>query len=257
MKDLKDKTYRLADNRSGESFMVKVGRKGRLTIFDEDKGTRRAIRHCPNQPSIFVDEQDKHARVTPIIFTNGYLEVDFKNPITQAFLDAHPSNVANGGNWFEFIDDELEATENIELEDLQVDLKTAVRKAAKAKDGFHKLMAEAAVYTGSIDKVKEKSIPELKQLLYNAIDSNPYYFADDSGKPTIFNDDITLRKYLVLKSLKDGIIKKSANTRTIVWGNDKSTIVSAPVGVDLVDYFTDYLSSDEGMLVLEEIMKRS
>jgi hypothetical protein len=51
---LQSKTYRLADDRSGESCMIKTGKKGDLTIFDEEAGRRRAIRHCPNQRSIFV-----------------------------------------------------------------------------------------------------------------------------------------------------------------------------------------------------------
>lgn len=257
MKQLQEKTYRLADNRSGESFMPKTGRNGRLTIFDEEINARRAIRHCPNQPSIFIDEQDKFARVSPVLFTSGYLTVSGKNPITQKFLDVHPSNIANGGKWFEHVDEEKEAKESIEVDELQIDLKYAVRQVAKKKDGIHKLKAEVAVITGSIDIASRKGIEELKQELYNQIEANPYYFTDDLGNPNIFDNEEVFRKYMVLKALKDGVIRKSTNGKTMMWAKGKENIYSAPIGVELVESFSEYLTTDEGMLILEEITRRS
>lgn len=259
-KSMKDKTYRLANNRSGETFMLSVGRKGTLTIFDEtigENGARRAIRHAPNQKSIFRDLQDEHALVQPIIFTAGYLDVKATEPITQEFLDKHPANVRNGGQWFEPVDEEQEAKESIEMDELKVDLKYLVRQKSKEKDGIHALKAEAAVLLNSVDSAGRKGLEELKQILYNEIEVNPEYFTDDSNNPTIFDNDEVFRKYLVLKSIKDGIIKKSPNNKSILWTRGNETIVTAPVGVDLVDYFTSYLSTDDGMLVLEEITRRS
>lgn len=257
MKARQNKTYRLADNRSGESFSIKTGRKGTLTVFDEEKGIRRAIRHCPNQASIYVDEQDTHARVKTIIFKNGYLTVSGTQPLTQEFLDKHPSNVANGGVWFEYINEEQEAKESIEIDELQIDLKYAVRQMAKKKDGIHKLKAEVAVITGSIDTASRKGIEELKQELYNAIEIDPFYFTDESGKANIFDNEFIFRKYIVLKALKDGVLRKSPNSKTMLWGKDKKAISSAPIGVELVEYFTEYLATEEGMLILEEITRRS
>jgi len=259
-KVLSDKSYRLTNDRSGESFLLNVGRKGSLTVFDEDEGpngSRRAIRHAPNQKSIFIDEQDKHALVTPIVFTNGYLNVLKSEPLTQDFLDSHPSNVANGGIWFELIDDEKIAKESIVDEELKIDLKYLVRKKAKEEDGIHALTSEAAVIMGSIDQVASKGTEELKRILYNEIENSPEYFIDEAGNPVIFDNGEVFRKYLVLKSIKDGIIKKSPNNKSIMWVKDKEVIATAPVGVDLVDYFTSYLATDEGMLVLEEITRRS
>ena len=64
------------------------------------------------------------------------------------------------------------------------------------------------------------------------------------------------RKYITLRAIKDGIIKKSPNNKSIVWGKDSKKIYTAPQGVDLVESFADYLSSDDGIIVLEEIKKR-
>jgi hypothetical protein len=119
---------------SGASTMIKTGRKGNLTVAEKQEGggyLRRAIRHCPNQASIYVEEQDIHAEVKPVIFINGYLKVEPTHPKTQEFLDAHPSNVNNGGTWFEEVDEEKEATEGLEIDDLITDLKYEVKEMAK------------------------------------------------------------------------------------------------------------------------------
>ena len=49
MAKLRDKSYRLADDRSGESFLLKTGKKGNMTIYDAQVNARRVIKHCPNQ----------------------------------------------------------------------------------------------------------------------------------------------------------------------------------------------------------------
>lgn len=253
---LRTKVYRLTDNRSGESVQLSSGRKGKLSIYDEGTKRRRAIRHCPNQRSVFIDEQDEHAYVEPIIFLRGILEATGDNPITQEFLDHSPHNVANGGSWFELEDDEKEAKKSIQLDELKTDLKVMIRDKAKEKDGIHALKAEVSVILGSVDDSASKGIEELKQILYNKVEENPEYFTDDAQNPIIFDDDFVYRKYVVLKSLKDGVIKKSPSNKSIVW-NDNSIIATAPIGRDLVDFFTEFLESDEGMLVMEEIARKS
>ena len=62
-KKLVDKSYRLLGDRSGEAFLLKTGKNKRLLIFDTDEKINRAIRHCPNEKSIFLDEQSNHALV--------------------------------------------------------------------------------------------------------------------------------------------------------------------------------------------------
>lgn len=263
----KTKSYRLTDNRSGESFLLKVGKNGKLTIFDPDfkrkdggKGARRAIRHCPNQKSIFMDEQDKHALVEPIIFHFGQLDVPDSEPITQQFLDNHPSNAVNdpdGGGWFEPVDDEMEAKESISDEELKNDIIYAVRQMAGTKDGIHELSAVAAVMLNSVEEASKMQIEQLKRVIYNEIDRNPHYFTDDNGNVNIFDDDLIKRKYLVLRAIKEGILKKNAMGRSMLWARDNTVIATAPRSIDLVDFFCDFLTTDEGMLVAEEIAKRS
>jgi len=258
------KTYRLTDNRSGESFMLKTGKKGNLTVFDEEfkredggKGARRAIRHCPNQKSIFMDEQDKHSLVQPIIFINGYLDVPNNQPITQAFLDAHPSNTANNGGWFEHVNEEQEAKEAIEDEELRMDVMYAVRQTAKKKDGIHPLRAVVTVLTGSYQDTIAMGVEELKNILYNEIEADISRFVDENNNVTIFDDDNVTRKYIILRAIREGIIKKSADGKSILWSKGSKVIATAPKSVDTIQYFADYLTTEDGILVAEEIAKRS
>lgn len=254
---LQNKTYRLSDDRSGESCMIKTGKKGTLTIFDEETQRRRAIRHCPNQRSIYMDEQDEFSLVVPIIFEYGQLEVGGQDPITQLFLDAHPANTINGGGWFEAVDEEKEAQESISSEELKNDIMYAVRQMANSKDGLHELSAVAAVLLDSVDEASRMGIESLKRVIYNEIDNDPYYFVDEKGNVTIFDDDVIKRKYLILRAIKEAIIKKSPNNRSMVWVKDGKVIATAPRSIELIEYFSDYLSTEEGMLVLEEITRRS
>lgn len=256
----KVKSYRLTDDKSGESCTIKTGHKGTLTIYTEDKkgnGVRRAIRHCPNQMSIYVDEQDKHALVTPIIFINGYLHVPENQPMTIAFLDAHPTNVQNEGIWFEEVDEEQDASDSLEREDLVLELKYEVREMAKTDEGLHELSAIVAVIEDDIDAASSYKMQQLRRIINNAIDQDPFYFTDDKGKITIFEDDDIKRKYITLRALKEGILQKSVDGRTMTWRKGKKAIVSCPMGSNLVDFFSDFLATDEGMLVAAEIIKRS
>lgn len=252
-----NKSYRLMDDRTGTSFLLKVGRDMNLTVYDEKQDVRRAIRHCPNEKTIFIDEQSKHALVEQIIFEYGYLEVPADRPLTQQFLDQHPDNHANGGNWFESVDEEKESQDYVKEEDLKHEIRTLIIEKSKEDDGVYALEMVASVLTGSLAEVSKMKTAELKRLLYTELEVNPHYFTDDNGNITVFDDQEMQRKYLTLRALSDNIIKKSPNGRAMHWSKDNKKIAAAPVGVDLVEYFAEFLSTDEGILVSEEISKRS
>lgn len=251
------KSYRLADDRSGEVFLLKVGRDMNLLVFDKTKGYNRAIRHCPNEKSIFVDEQSDHALVDTIIFEKGYLDVESNQQVTQKFLDTHPSNIANGGNIFEEVDEEKDAMSYVDEEDLKHSIRSVVIEKANEANGIYALEMVASVLTGSLDETRKMTTGEMKRIIYQEIDDNPSYFLSETGEVNIFDDDQMQRKYLTLRALKDGILKKSQNGRAMYWVKGDKKIVTAPVGIELVEFFTDFLSSDDGILVAEEIAKRS
>ena len=100
-------------------------------------------------------------------------------------------------------------------------------------------------------------VKSLKRRIYQEIEADPFYFCDDNGNVTIFEDDYITRKYFTLRAIKESIIKKSSNNKSMVWVRDGKVIVSAPRGIELTEHFAEFLSTDEGMLVSEEIKKRS
>lgn len=251
------KEYRLTGDRSGLAYDIKTGRKRKLLVFDEDKGISRPIRHCPSEPTIYADDQSQYAYVEPIFFMHGYLKVPKEAQITQQFLDAHPSNVANGGNLFEEVNDEKEAERELELDEMKIDIYNAIREVAKKDGGEYELEAVVAVLENSVATAAEMGMQSLKRRIYQEVESNPEYFCDDEGNVTIFEDAYVTRKYFVLRAIKEAVIKKSPNGRSILWVRDGKTIATAPRGIDLTDYFTEFLGTDEGMLVADEIKKRS
>lgn len=256
-----DKSYRLTDNRTGLSYTIKTGRKRDLLVLDDDHGIKRPIRHCPSEPTIYADSLDDikqadNALVEPIIFMGGYLLVKGEDVITQRFMDAHPDNADNGGRLFELVDDEKEAEEDVEIDELKIDIYNAVREKSREDGGEYALEALVAVLEGSVAATAEMGIKSLKKRIYDEIERNPLYFTDDNGNVNIFEDDYISRKYFVLRAIKEQIISKSTNNKSMVWTKDKALIASAPRGVELTEFFTDFLSSDEGMLVAEEIKRR-
>ena len=96
-----------------------------------------------------------------------------------------------------------------------------------------------------------------KLTIYRFAEANPDYFTDDAGEINIFDDEYVHRKYLVLRAIKDNVLKKSANNKSMLWYIGGQIILTAPQSVDLVEHFTEFLSTDEGLLVMEEIKKRS
>ncbi len=85
----------------GGGIVCKI--KSESTVYDKETRQVRGIRYCPNEPSVFMDEQSSNARREHIIFPNGMLIVPENKPNLAAFLDLHPQNRANGGELFTLV----------------------------------------------------------------------------------------------------------------------------------------------------------
>lgn len=252
-----DKLYRLTDNASGASYILKTGRNKKLTIFDEELGYRRAIRHCPNETSIFLEEQSKHAVVEAITFEKGEIEVLASEQITQQFLDAHPSNTANGGSVFELVDYAKEADEIVDMQEIVSSITEAIRQKGNEEDGIYALEMVASVLEGSLESVANMKLAELKRVIYFHVENDPHYFINaDTKEVNIFDDLDMQRRYVTLKALREQVIKKSMNGRSMLWYKGGKEIISAPYGVDIIDHFSKFLETNDGILVLSEIEKR-
>ena len=132
--EIKDRYYVLKDGYSPLTYKIKS--RG-IIWFDEEKGINRSIRYATNQNSLFVDEQDNHARLGHVVFEDGILFVPKSQPMLQQLLSFyHP--LANE-KWYEvdkkknaidevdYIEHELEAlnlVQELEIEHLEAIMRT-------------------------------------------------------------------------------------------------------------------------------------
>lgn len=247
-----DKVYRLTSRTLPPTFLLNVGRNLDLAIYDEDSKMRRVIRHAPNERSIYVDEQSESPKVDTIIFEGGYLRVSHKFPLTQEFLDKHPGN----GIKFEEINKAQDAIDYVDLEEVKLTLKNEVIQVANdKKEGEVKLRALAAVLVESVALVSDLSIGELKKIIYTSIDDNPRKFLNQNGATILFSNSHNERKFIVLKALETGVIQVTPDNK-IVWGDNKSLITNVPRGVIATTFMTEFLDTEDGVILSELIIKK-
>tara|TARA_R110002074_G_scaffold189465_6_gene355278 strand:- start:7815 stop:8618 length:804 start_codon:yes stop_codon:yes gene_type:complete len=248
---LSAKEYRLLPYQPLQ-FVLKCGRKNSLLVFDPVKGYNRAIRHCPGERSIFVDEQSADAVVVPLIFLNGLLSTKETETITQAFLEAHPSK----DRIFELIDTEADAVDIADMEELKIDVKQAIRKKAKEEAGIEELTIIVSVLISDAEEAASMSPSEVKNTLYELVDNNINRFIDDEGNVTIFDDADIKRAAITQHAFNSGVIQVSADGSKVMWSDNKATICMIPVGQNHEEFFSKYLGTEEGLQVVVEISNR-
>jgi len=70
---------------SGGGIVFRIS-QNEVAIFDAEVGYNRAIRYCPNERSIFVDEQSTNAVRSDVVFRDGMLIVPLDKPLDVEFL---------------------------------------------------------------------------------------------------------------------------------------------------------------------------
>ena len=81
----------------------------------------------------------------------------------------------------------------------------------------YELEAVVAVLDNDVQGASIMKVKSLKRRIYQEIEADPFYFCDDNGNVTIFEDDYITRKYFTLRAIKESIIKKSSNNKSMVW----------------------------------------
>jgi hypothetical protein len=246
-----DKSYRLLKY-SPLTFELKTGRNNNLIVFDPETEDTRAIKHCPNEKSIFVDEQSKLGVVKSIVFVNGVYNVKATDVRTQQFLDIHPSN----GIIFEEINQSADAQEMLEWEDLILDMKTEIRKKAREENGIEEIRVLVSALTSDISGTANLSAPELRYAAFELVESNPDRFLNDDGEISIFDDSDITRKAISNNAFASGVVTLSPDARQILWSDNKAPICSVPRGKGYSQFFADYLKTDDGIEVMKELSKR-
>ena len=210
--------------------------KSDAVIYDRENGVNRQIRYCPNEPSIFTDEQSSNAIRSHILFEEGLLAVPENQPNLQDFLDFHPMNKANGGSIFEEVNTEAKAEVDLDNEFLLHDAVSLVRNKS-----IDELMP-VAIYLG-IDTNQKNA--ELKRELLMEAKGNPKRFIEMFDNPQVQVRAIVKKAvdFQLLKATSDGMY----------WFDSNRLIVATPVGQDTVKVMTQFCLTEKGSTALESL----
>ena len=210
-----------------------------ITVYDSDKDTVREMRYCPNEPSIWADEQGKNARKETVAFREGKLFVPKDKPNLRQFMDLHPMNIGNGGKIFKQVDKKQDA--EIELKK-EFTLSEAIGMV-RDKD-INELLPVALYFGVNINT----PVSEVRYNLLNIAKKRTEEFIQSFDSPQVqVRSSIQQAKDYQLINLKaDGCY----------WFDSNRLIVSVPVGQDAMDVMVRFCLTEKGSPVLSTIEDR-
>ena len=210
--------------------------KSDAVIYDKETDRNRQIRYCPNEPSVYADEQSSNALRAHVLFEDGLLAVPQNQLTLQDFLDLHPMNRANGGTVFEEVNTEAKAEVDLDNEFLLHDAVALVRNKS-----IDELMP-VAIYLGMDTNQKNA---ELKRELLMEAKGNPKRFIELFDNPTVQVRSIIKKAvdFQILNSKEDGMY----------WFDSNRLIVATPVGQDTIKVMTQFCLTEKGSSALESI----
>lgn len=175
----KARVYRLSNGKTSPTFQLhsKDSEARALIEFDEETGENRSLRYCANQKSYYADKQDKHARLTPILFIDGVLVVQPKDKLLIDFLAIHPDNKNNGGSKFYEQDFAAEARAEMNRMDLEDQARDLARELSSS-EGIRVLIEFGDRAT------EDKTSDEIKRDLRVYARRDPERFMEVAGMPT-------------------------------------------------------------------------
>ena len=223
-------------SRAGVVYMLP--QKG-VTIFDSENDTVREIRYCPNEPSIYVDEQSDNAIKESVAFREGKLFVPKEKPNLRKFLESHPMNTANGGHIFRKVDKKKDASDELEKE-----FKVSEAVAMVRDKDINDLLPIALYFNVNINKPSS----EIRFNLLRIAKSKPQDFIESFDSPSV-----TARS--IVQQAKDYQIIEVKEDRCS-WFDSKSMIVSVPVGQDPMDVMIRFCLTEKGSAVLSSLEER-
>lgn len=220
----------------GIAFMIQ--QRG-ITVFDKEKDQVRQMRYCPNENSIWVDEQSENAKKEAVIFRNGKLMVPKEKPNLRKFLENHPQNISNGGTTFSLVNETKKAEDILAKEFGQVEAISAVRD----KD-IQELLPVAIYYGLNIDR----STSDIRYDLLKIAKKKPSEFIKAFDSPQVAARSIIAQasEYQIIDLRQDGAY----------WFDSNGLIVSTPVGQKSSDVLTRFCLTEKGSSVLGSLEER-
>ena len=220
----------------GATFMMQ--QKG-TTVFDPEQNTVRELRYCPNEPSVWRDEQSENATRKSVVFQDGRVFVRPDQPNLNRFMELHPGNKENGGALFELVNKTKKAEVHVDTEFLVADAVTMVRD--KELDELLSVAVSAGIDV-------DRPVAEIKHDLLVYAKKNPQGFIDS------FNNPVVEMKTKLKMASKYQIVKVSPSG--VSWYDSGKLIVSVPAGKDPLDVFVRYCLTESATAVVEEIERQ-
>jgi len=222
----------------GGGIVHMIQSKG-ITIFDEEIGQIREMRYCPNEPSIWRDEQSDNARKEAVVFRNGNLIVPKTKPNLMEYLDRHPGNQSNGGSIFKLVDNTRDAEINLDKEFSISEAIIAVR------DKYIDDLLPVAIYFGmDIDR----SVSEIRFDLLQRAKKDPSAFLSAFDSPIVKVRALVkqCQSYQIVNLRQDGAY----------WFDSNKMIVANPAGHDCDDTLSRFLMTEKGATTLASLEER-
>ena len=240
--EIKDRVYYLRGNKTPLTHTIpsRHTSKHSLLYFDSETGNQKEIRYATNQSSPFVDEQKGEATLGHIMFRDGTLKVPKEKQNLQKLLSLyHPLK----GRIYEEFSAEVEAEDELDVLDLQIDALNAARNI----DIDH---AEAILRVELGSKVNSMSSKELKRDLLLFARNNPALFIN------LANDDNVQLRNFSIRAAEAGIIRLSQDQRTFHWGSNDRKLMNVPFDENPYSAFAAFLKTDEGVEIYKSIDKK-
>lgn len=231
-------TSRVYQTVNGGGIVHMIQSKG-ITIFDEESGQVREMRYCPNEPSIWRDEQSESARKEAVVFRNGSLIVPRTKPNLMEYLDRHPGNQANGGNNFKMVDNKKDAQINLEKEFSVSEAIIAVRDKS-----IEELLPIAIYFGMNIDR----NASEIRFDLLQRAKKNPSEFLGAFDSPIVKVRALVKQceSYQIIALKNDGAY----------WFDSNKMIVANPAGHECDDTLARFLMTEKGATTRSSLEER-
>ena len=210
-----------------------------ITVYDAEKDTVREMRYCPNEPSIWADEQGDNARKETVAFREGKLFVPKDKPNLRQFMDLHPMNMANGGKVFKHVDKKKDAENELKKEFKLTEAVAMVRD----KD-ISELLPIALYFGVNINT----PVSEIRYNLLNIAKKKTEEFIQsfDSPQVQVRSSIQQAKDYQIINLKSDGWY----------WFDTNKLIVSVPAGQDSMDVMVRFCLTEKGSPVLSTIEER-
>lgn len=231
-------TSRVYQTVNGGGIVHMIQSKG-ITIFDEESGQVREMRYCPNEPSIWRDEQSDSARKEAVVFRNGNLIVPRTKPNLMEYLDRHPGNQANGGNNFKMVDNKKDAEVSLQNEFSVSEAIIAVRDKS-----IEELLPVAIYFGMNIDR----NASEIRFDLLQRAKKNPSEFLGAFDSPIVKVRALVkqCQSYQIIALKEDGAY----------WFDSNKMIVANPAGHDCDDTLARFLMTEKGATTHSSLEER-